>query len=159
MSPLVVSIGLVIAIGIAGTVLPVLPGLWLIWGTCVVFGLIDGFGVAGWIAMTVITALAAAGTLAGVVMPQRTATAGGLTLRDQLVAVAFAVVGFFVIPVVGAIAGFVAGVFVVALVRTRDAAGAIRSTWASVKSFGLVAVLQFGTGILMALAWVAWVIA
>lgn len=159
MSAVVLLTGLVIAVGVAGTVLPILPGLWLIWGACLVYGLLDGFGIAGWVAMGLITLVAFAGTAAGIVVPQRSAASVGLSVRGQLVALVFAVVGFFAIPVVGAVIGFVAGVFIVAYARSRDLRTAGTSTWASLKSFGLVAVLQFAAGLLMALVWLGWVVA
>lgn len=159
MSAVTFLTGLVVAVGVVGTVLPILPGLWLIWGACLVFGLLEGFGVAGLVAMAIITVLAAAGTAAGVVLPQRSASAIGMSVRDQLVALAFGIAGFFAIPVVGAVVGFVTGVFVVASLKTRDLRAASSWTWASLKSFGVVAAAQFGAGLLMAVVWVGWVIA
>jgi uncharacterized protein YqgC (DUF456 family) len=54
--------GILIAVGIAGVIVPILPGLLLIWGAALFYGLMVGFGFAGWLAMAVITALALIGT-------------------------------------------------------------------------------------------------
>ena len=61
---LVVVVAVVMVIGIAGTLLPILPGLWVIWAAALVYGMFDGFGTGGWIAMMAITVLVAVGTVA-----------------------------------------------------------------------------------------------
>lgn len=149
-------VGLVIAVGVLGTVVPILPGLALIWAAALVYGLAEGFGLAGWLAMTVITVLAVGGMAAGFVMPQRAALAGGIGVRGQLIAVGLAVVGFFVIPVVGIGIGFVTGVYLVA--RRRHPERAWEVTKSTVRAMVLAAGVQFAAGILMALVWLAWVV-
>ena len=54
---LVAVVAIAMVMGLAGTVLPILPGLWLIWGAALVYGLVAGFGASGWVAMTLITAV------------------------------------------------------------------------------------------------------
>ena len=71
----------------------------------------------------------------------------------------FGIVGFFVIPVVGAVVGFVLGIFVVELGRSRDRPQA----WARTKH-ALVAVLhsigiELAAGLLIAALYVAGVVA
>lgn len=149
-------IGFVIAVGVLGTVVPILPGLALIWGAALVYGLAEGFGVVGWAAMAAITALAIGGVAAGIVMPQRAALAGGVGVRGQLIAVGLAVVGFFVIPVVGIAIGFVTGVYLVA--RRRYPERAWEVTRSTIRAMVLAAGVQFVAGVLMALVWLGWVV-
>jgi uncharacterized protein len=151
-----VLVGLAMVVGIAGTLLPLVPGVGLIWAAAVVFGLLEGFGFVGWSAMAVISALGVAGIVAGVRMPQRAATAGGIGWRGQVMAFTLAVVGFFVIPVAGAPIGFVAGIYLVA--RTRYGAEAWPITKRTVRSLVLAAGLQFVVAIGMALTWLVWAI-
>lgn len=157
MALLVLLTAIVIAVGVLGTVLPIVPGLWLIWFACLVFGLIDGFDATAWVAMTVITVAAIAGTAAGVYLPQRTVAAGGLSVPAQLFALALGVVGFFAIPVIGAVLGFVGGVFVAALAQERDVPVAWRSTVAALRGIAIGSAVQFGAGMAMAIVWIAWV--
>ncbi|MDX1448871.1 MAG: DUF456 domain-containing protein [Acidimicrobiia bacterium] len=151
-----ILVAIVVAAGVAGTVLPFLPGIPLIWGATLAYGLIEGFGPAGWIAMTVITLIGGAGIAAGVLVPQRAAWAGGIGLRGQLLAFALAIVGFFVIPVVGAAVGFVFGVYWAAKQRHPDRAGQVTRT--TVRAIVVAAGLQFVAGILMSVTWVVWVV-
>jgi uncharacterized protein len=150
-------VGVVIVIGLTGTLLPVLPGLGLIWLAIFAYGLIGGFGPLGWTAMAVITALLIAGTIAAVRVPQRAAAAGGIGWRGQLAALVLAVIGFFVIPVVGAPIGFVAGVYLAA--RRLDRVTAWETTKSTLRALVLAAGVQFIAGLGMALTWGVWVIA
>lgn len=155
---LVLLVGFVVAIGVVGTVVPVLPGIWLVWAACVVYGLVDGFGVAGWSAMALITLLAFAGTIAAIAIPQRSAEGEGIPRRWQLVAAAAAVVGFFVVPVIGAALGFVAGIAAGAFARTGDLRRAAAVTAATLRGIAVGAAVQFAAALAMATAWAAWVI-
>ncbi|MEX2280776.1 MAG: DUF456 domain-containing protein [Acidimicrobiia bacterium] len=149
-------VGLVIAVGVAGTLLPLIPGLGLVWLAAVVFGLIEGFGAVGWVAIALITGLAVSGTVAGVRVPQRAAAAGGIGWRGQLTALALAVVGFFVIPVAGAGIGFVGGIYLVA--RSKDPSRAWQITKTTLKSLFVAAGVQFVTALAMAGTWLVWAV-
>lgn len=149
-------VGLAMVVGIAGTLLPVVPGVALIWAAALVFGLVEGFGVVGWAAMVVITALGVAGVVAGVRFPQRAAAAGGIDWRGQLLAFALAVVGFFVIPIAGAPIGFVVGIYLVA--RSRHGAEAWPITKRTVRAMIVAAGLQFVAALAMAGTWLVWAV-
>ena len=148
--------GIGIVIGIVGTVLPILPGLALVWLSAFVYGLVEGFGVWGWTAMAVITLVGGAAVVAGVRIPQRAAARGGIPLRGQIFAAVLAVGGFFVIPVLGAPLGFVLGVWIVARSRHGDRAWEV--TRSSVGALVAAASVQFGAAVVMGAVWLAWVV-
>lgn len=152
-----VLVGILIAVGIVGTVVPVLPGLWLIWGACLLYGIVAGFGTPGLVAMVLLTVVAVAGSVAVYAIPSRRAERAGVSLPGRAFAVALAVVGFFVIPVVGAPLGFALGILLAAFVQTRDWREAGESTLATIKGMLAASGVQFGAGMLMGLVWVAWV--
>ena len=154
-----VLVAIAMAVGLVGTVVPVLPGLVLVWGAALAYGIADGFGAAGTAAFVVITALGAAGVAAGVVLPRRAAGAAGAARTSLWLGGLVAIVGFFVVPVVGVPLGGALGIFVGEQLRTRDAGVAWQATWATLKSFGLAALVQLGAGVVMVLAWVGWVLA
>ena len=154
---LVVLVAIVMVIGVAGTVLPILPGLWLIVAAALAYGLFGGFGIGGWIAMALITGLAAAGTASGIYLPQRKAASIGVPWWGQVAALVGAVAGFFIVPVIGAPLGFVVGILVVTLVRERHFQGALAATWATLKSLLMASGLQFAVGLAMVAVWVVWV--
>ena len=156
---LVLVVALAMAAGLVGTVVPVLPGLWLVWAAGVAYGAVDGFGAVGLGAIAGMTVLAVAGTAAGVVLPRRAAGAAGAARSSLWLGALLAVVGFFAIPVVGLPLGGAAGIFVGEHLRTGDPTAAWRATTATLAGFGLAALAQLGAGLLMVLLWVVWVLA
>ena len=155
---LVIVVAAAMAVGVAGTVVPFVPGLGLVWLAALVYGLVAGFGLAGWIAFLTVTALAVGGLVAGVVLPHRAARGGGATSLSLVLGAATAVVGFFVVPVIGLPLGGVVGIFVGELIRTRDATIAWRATIATLKGFGLGTLVQAACGLAMVSVWVIWVV-
>jgi uncharacterized protein YqgC (DUF456 family) len=154
---LIVLVAVIMVIGVAGTVLPILPGLWVIWAAAAVYGVLAGFATGGWIAMALITALAIAGTASAFYLPQRTVSEVGVPWWGQVIALGFAIAGFFIVPVIGAPLGFVVGILVTTIVRERHVIGALNATWATLKSMLLASGVQFAVGLVMMAVWVLWV--
>jgi uncharacterized protein YqgC (DUF456 family) len=152
-------VAVAMAVGIVGTVVPLLPGLLLVWAAGLAYGLGEGFGTVGAVAFGLITLLAVAGALAGWVVPQRAAGKAGAARLSMAVAAVAAIVGFFVIPIVGLPVGGLAGLYAAELQRTEDASTAWRTTRATLVGFGLATLVQFLAGVAMAIVWAAWVIA
>lgn len=156
---LVVAVALAMAVGLVGTILPVLPGLVLVAGAAAAYGVGEGFGGVGVVAMSLIAVLGVAGTLAGVIVPNRAARASGAARASVLLGAALAVAGFFLVPVVGLPLGGVVGIYLGERARTGDEALARRTTMATLRAFGIAALLQLGAGLLMVATWVVWVLA
>jgi uncharacterized protein YqgC (DUF456 family) len=157
-SLLIVLVAAAMAVGVVGTVVPVVPGLILVWVAALVYGLVAGFGTVGALAFALITTLALAGIVIGFLLPQRAAASGGAAPSSMRVGALLAVVGFFVVPVIGLVLGGVLGVFLGEYVRTRDSAAAWRATVAAMKGFGIAAVVQVLLGLAMVAVWVLWVV-
>ena len=149
---------LIMAIGLIGTLLPVLPGLLLIWATALVYGLIDGFGVVGGIAFGVITLLLAIAYVLQIVLPHRRGRASGAPTSTLVLGALAAVAGFFLIPVVGLVVGAVVGVLAAEYARTRRWEAAWRSTKGVAVGIGPGMALELAAGVAMVLAWGAWVV-
>ena len=155
----ILALGIVMLVGLVGVVIPFIPGLPLVWGAGLLYGLAEGFGTIGWLAFGAMTILLVIGTVAGFVLPQRKVTEAGAPRSTLVAGLAGAVIGFFVVPVVGLPLGAVAGVLLAEQARTSDWEVAWRSTRALVVGFGLGALAQLGVGVLMAICWVGWVVA
>lgn len=152
-------VAVAIAVGVVGTVVPLLPGLVLVWVATLVYGLAVGFGTVGAVAFGLITLAGVLGIVAGVVVPHRAAGASGASRWSIWLGAALGIVGFFVIPVVGLPVGMVSGIFVGELGRTRRVATAWPATLATLKGFGWAAAAQLVAALVMALLWVVWVVA
>ena len=158
-SALVVAlVAVAMAVGIAGTVVPLVPGLALVVGAALLYGIAEGFGGLGVACFGVIVTLAAAGTTAGIVLPKRAAGGAGAPRTSLFVGAVGAVIGFFAVPVVGLPLGGAVGIFLAELVRSGDRSVAWRTTTATLKGFGLATLAQLGAGLAMAAVWVVWVI-
>lgn len=155
---LVAVVAFLMAIGLTGTVLPVVPGLVLVWLAGLLYGLGDGFGTVGVVALVVMGALAVAGVVVGTVLPHRRAGAAGAGGSSLALAAVLGVIGFFVVPVVGAPLGAVVGIYAGEQLRTHDRHLAWRATRATLAGFGLGALVQLAAGMLMILVWVMWVV-
>ncbi|MGH2774134.1 MAG: DUF456 domain-containing protein [Actinomycetota bacterium] len=154
----VVLIGLVMAVGLIGTLLPLLPGLPLVWAAALVYGLAEGFEGAGTVAFTLITLLAGTGIVAGLVLPHRRVAAKGAPASIVAAGVALGIIGFFVIPVVGLVIGAVGGVLLAERARTGDWTIAWATTRDLLVGFGIGVAVEFGAGLAMVLCWVAWLL-
>ena len=67
---LVGLVALAMAVGVAGTVVPLVPGLGLVWLAALAYGLVDGFGVVGSIVFVTISAMAVVGFAAAAIRPE-----------------------------------------------------------------------------------------
>ena len=151
-----VLVGAAIAVGIAGVVLPILPGVWLIWGAALVYAFITGFGGWAWPALLAITALALAGTVVIYYLPAKKTGEVGMPRWGQLFIAVCAIVGFFVIPVVGAIVGVILATLAVAVVMERDLANAGSTAWAMLVEILKAAAIQLAVALAMATIWGLW---
>ncbi|HET7197009.1 MAG TPA: DUF456 domain-containing protein, partial [Nocardioides sp.] len=103
-----VVVGIAIAVGLIGILVPVLPGSALILVAILLWALELG-SATGWAVFAVAAAFLVVGTVVKYVVPGRQLKDAGIPASTQWTGVALAVPGFFVIPVVGAFVGFVAG--------------------------------------------------
>ena len=157
MSSIEILLALVIAVGIAGIIVPVLPESILVLGAVLVWALDIGTTTA-WAVFAVCAVLLAAGSVVKYLVPGRSLKASGVPNRTLLVGALLAFIGFFVVPVVGLFIGFVLGIYLAE--RTRvGAAAAGPSTRSALRAVGVSILIELAAAALAALAWVAGVAA
>lgn len=146
-----ILVGIVILVGLAGIVLPVLPGLVLVVGPIFVWALIEGTAI-GWAVFAVAFGLGATATVVKYLIPGRKLKESGVPLSTMIVAAFGAIIGFFVIPIVGAPIGFVAGIYLMEWSRV----GRTEAWPATMKSAGAVALsigIELAGGLLIFGIW------
>jgi uncharacterized protein len=146
-------VGVVMALGIVGILLPVLPGLLLIWAAGLWWTIADGGGATRWTVLAVLTALLVVGTVVKYVLPARSAAARGAPVSTLVVGALAAIVGFFVIPVVGLLVGGVLGIYLAEYARLRDPGRAWTSTRAALVAIGIGVLIELTAGVLMFGVW------
>ncbi|HSF26133.1 MAG TPA: DUF456 domain-containing protein [Actinomycetes bacterium] len=152
-----VLVGLVILLGLLGVVVPLLPGLPIVLGAIAVWAIVVGTPTA-WTVLAGAAALIVAGSLVKYVVPARRLRAGGVPWASTAAATVLAIVGFFVIPVIGAVIGFVAGMYVAERLRLGSHELAWPSARAAVMAVGVSLLIELGAGLLAAGLWLAAVI-
>src|SRR3954464_13710097 len=109
-------VGLAIAVGLAGVVVPVVPGALLVWAAITVWAFVIGSTTA-FAALAAATVLRGGAQVAKLLVPGRRLLDAGVPRSSILAGTALAIVGFFVIPVVGFFLGFPLGVYLADLRR------------------------------------------
>jgi uncharacterized protein YqgC (DUF456 family) len=145
--------GALIAVGIAGVVVPILPGSILIIVSLLTWAL-PVASTEGWVVFAIGTVLAGAGLGAGVVLTGRTLKQRRIPGRSVTIGVLLGVVGMFVIPVVGLFVGFALGLFASEYARQRDARAAVTSSLHALKATGLGILAELALACLAGTTWV-----
>jgi uncharacterized protein len=149
-----VIVGLAIAMGIVGIVVPVLPGALLAWGAIAVWALADA-STTGWAVLAIATVLIGGAQVVKLLVPGRRLRDAGIPRQSILAGVLLAVIGFFLIPVVGLFVGFPLGVYLEERRRLGHHASAWRSTRHALRAIGLSIVIELSATALAAGAWAA----
>ncbi len=153
-----VLVGAAVVVGVLGVVVPVLPGLLLVWAAVAAWGVIEG-GATGWSVAVAATVLAAASQVVKITLPGRRLQRAGVPTSSITIGGLAGVVGFFVIPVVGLFVGFALGVYAAERHRlgTHDAAWG--STRHALKAAGLSILIELAATLLIAAGWLAGLVA
>ena len=148
-----ILVAVAIAVGLAGIIVPILPGTLLVYAAIAVWAFVQR-GTVAWVVLGVVTAVLGGSLLVKNLWPvrrMRAADISGWTLTAGAVA---GVVGFFVIPVLGLIVGFVLGVYLAELLQRRDQRRAWASTVHAVKGVALSTGVELAGGLVVTAAWV-----
>ncbi|MDP3890700.1 DUF456 domain-containing protein [Nocardioides sp.] len=152
-----VLVALVILVGMVGIIIQIIPGSLLILAALLVWAVQTG-GTTAWVVFGIAAALLVAGSVVKYVVPGRRLKAAGVPTRTLLLGALGAVVGFFVIPVVGILVGFVAGIYAAEHVRVgRTLAGP--STKHALRAVGVSILIELTAATAATLVWVAGVVA
>ena len=144
--------GLLVLAGLVGVVVPVLPGLLLVVAGIAVWAVPRGDTI-GWTVLAVALAVVALGTILKYLLPGARMRAAGVPARTLLAGGVLGIVGFFVIPVVGLLLGFVLGVYLAEYARLgRD--GAWPSTRAALAAVGWSILIELAAGLVATAVWV-----
>lgn len=149
----ILLVGLAIAVGLVGIIVPLLPGTLLVFAAIAVWAIME-HTVVSWVVLAVVTAIIGGSLLVKYVWPvrrMRAADVGGWSLTIGAVA---GVIGFFVVPVAGLVLGFVLGVYLAELAQRRDRRRAWASTVHAVKGAALSVGVELAGGLLATAVWV-----
>jgi uncharacterized protein YqgC (DUF456 family) len=148
----------VMLFGLLGLIIPVLPGLVIIWVPALVYGLVTGFNWVSAILFGVMTLLMILGNLVDNFIMGARARVQGASWLAIGVALAAGVLGSIVFPPFGGLIAALLGLFAVEMLRLKDLRRALESTKSMAVGCGWAAIIRFGIGVIMILLWGAWVL-
>jgi uncharacterized protein len=149
-----ISAGVLIALGIVGAIVPGMPGLVVAWAGVLVWAMLVDGGPAKWTILVLVTFLALLGLVTKYLLPGRSLRMTGVPTRSLLAGGVLAIVGVFVVPVIGLLLGFVAGVFVSEWLRLSRPALAWPSTVSALKAVGFSIIIELFFVMMIAAVWV-----
>ena len=151
-----ILIYLIMAVGLFGMVVPIYPGVVIIWAAALIHGLATGFLTLEVWVLVVITLLAIVGTLVDNFLmggKARQAGASWISIGGALLA---GVIGTFAFPPLGGLIAAPTLLFLLEFARLRDSAEAWGITKGLLTGWGLSFVARFMIGLVMILIWAVW---
>jgi uncharacterized protein YqgC (DUF456 family) len=146
----------VMLVGLFSLLIPVIPGLVIIWVPALIYGLITGFDWAGGVLFGFITILMVVGNISDNLMMGAGARNKGASWISIAVALIAAIAGTLLWPPVGGFLAALVGVFLVELLRLKE----LRKAWESLRGMasgcGWSIVLRFIIGMIMIFWWILW---
>ncbi|MCX4814770.1 MULTISPECIES: DUF456 domain-containing protein [unclassified Streptomyces] len=150
-------VGVVILLGLCGVLVPGVPGSWLVWAAVLWWALKDPQPVA-WGVLVGATVVLFLSQVVRWVLPPRRLRTSGATPRMGVYAGVGALLGFVLIPVLGAIPGFMAGIYLHERLRLGRHGEAMASLRTAMRSGGSSVLTELFTCLLIMGAWVGAVI-
>jgi uncharacterized protein len=137
------------AVGVIGTVLPMIPGTILILLGALIYAFADGFQIVGWPTLVVMGLLTAVATTADIWASSVGAKIGGASGWSVLLGLVGGLVGLVIFSLPGAVVGAVLGVLLTEILRVRDWRKALRAGGGWMVGWLLSAVVQLGAALVM----------
>ncbi|MET8150718.1 DUF456 domain-containing protein [Actinoplanes sp. NPDC049668] len=145
--------GVAMLTGILGVVIPVLPGLLLCWLAVLLWAILGEVGGGRWVVLALATVVAIGGTVVKYLWPGRRLKSTGVPTSSIFAGGLLGIVGFFVVPVVGLVLGFVLGLWLAERVRLGPGQ-AWPSSRQALAAVGLSLLVEFAAALGIAVIWV-----
>jgi uncharacterized protein YqgC (DUF456 family) len=139
-------------------VIPILPGLVIIWVAALGYGIAAGFGALGWSMFTLISLLMVGGSVLDNVLMGAKAHKEGAPWWVVLIALVSVILGNFIIPIpiIGGILAALLVLFLIEWLRLKDARKALSSMRGMLVGCGWAVVFRVIIGLVMIGVWLIW---
>ncbi|MFD7909826.1 DUF456 domain-containing protein [Streptomyces sp. NPDC059752] len=156
--PQLLLVGLVLLLGVVGVLIPGVPGTWLVWAGLLWWAL-HMRSASAWTLLVAATALLLVVQVVKWLLPPRRVRGLGITSRMVVLAGAGALLGFVLVPVVGAVPGFVGGIYLCERLRLGTRGEAWASVRAVMRAVGTSVLVELFACLVLVGAWVGAVVA
>jgi uncharacterized protein YqgC (DUF456 family) len=144
-------------VGLFGLVVPLFPGIVVIWLAALGYGIVAGFHTVGIVLFIIITLFMLAGVTVDNVLMGVGARQGGASWLSLGAALVVGIAGTLLFPPVGGLIATPVAVLLIEFLRSRD----WRKTWIAVRGlavgWGLSFIVRFLIGVVMIVVWGIWV--
>jgi uncharacterized protein len=144
-------------VGLIGMVVPIYPGMLIMWLSALGYGIAAGFSTLGIVLFVIISLLALAGSLADNLLMGAGARKGGASWLSIFVALTAGIIGTFAFPPFGGLIAAPLAVLALEYYRLRDWALARQAVFGMAKGWGLSVAARLVIGFLMMGLWWLWV--
>lgn len=152
---LLFSVIFLMLLGLLGIIIPILPGIFLIWAGVAVYVWQTGFGEISLPLFLFMSALVLFAGLSDLWLPYFGAQRTGAAKRSYLLSTLGAIIGSFLLPILGTIIGFVLGLFIGEYWKHQNTGTAVKVSWGGLKGWGIATLIQLIAGLVIILLF-AW---
>jgi uncharacterized protein YqgC (DUF456 family) len=147
---------LVMVVGLVLLIVPIFPGITVIWVAALLYGIVTGFDTLGIVIFVLLTLGMVAGISADNVLMGAGARQGGASWLTIIVALIAGIAGTLIFPPIGGLIAIPIAIFLLELLRNREWSSAWRATRGVALGWGLSFLVRFGIGLVMISAWLIW---
>jgi uncharacterized protein YqgC (DUF456 family) len=144
-------------VGLFGLIVPIFPGIVVIWLSALVYGLLSHWSTLGIILFVLITILAIGGGFVDNVLMGVGARKGGASWLSIGVALVAGILGTLLLPPFGGLVAAPLSVLLLEYMRNRDWPKAWLALRGLATGWGISFFARFGIGLLMIALWWLWV--
>lgn len=144
--------GLIVAlmlVGLVGVIIPILPGIFMIWLGVAVYVWRDNFETLSIATFLFISFIVIFAGLSDIWLPLFGARKSGAAKRTLFTGLLGAIIGSFIIPIVGTIVGYAVGVLLGEYHKRRDWDAAWHASKGGLAGWGIATIIQLVSGFLV----------
>ncbi len=145
-------------VGLFGLIVPIFPGILVIWLASLGYGVVSGFTTLGWVLFAFLTVLMVVGSTIDNVLMNASAHRQGASCLSLVLATVGGIVGTIVFPPFGGLIAAPLVLLVVEYIRQQDLHKALASLRGMAVGLGASFVVRFLIGLAMIGVWLIWAI-
>jgi uncharacterized protein YqgC (DUF456 family) len=149
---------IIMLVGLFGLIVPVFPGIMIIWLAALGYGVATGFTTLGWVLFAVITVLFITGAVIDNVLMSAKAHKEGAAWSSLILGVLAGILGTIFFPPIGGLIAAPVVVLLLEYIRQRDFKKALLTLRGLAIGWGSAFVVRFFIGAAMIGIWLVWAI-
>ncbi len=147
---------LLMLVGLLGQIVPIFPGIVVIWVTALAYGVVTSFTPFGWVMFGLITVLMLIGTTIDNILMGAGARQGGASWASLGIMLVAGTLGTIFFPPFGGLIAMPLSVLLYEYYKQRDWRKAWRAVGGLASGWGLSFFVRFGISVVMVGLWLIW---